>query len=190
MLFTRLPSLLALGALSLVGVGCSTGAKGVDACRAIESRRCELAPRCADFAKANALPVIATADDVARCKEFYHDQCLNGVENAGDDAKEPTTRQTDACTAAITAMVSCAGAASLAGCADAPLVDGIDPSQVTACGVLLGEAHPAKGSTAGVEVLAACAFVEAPDEPATSSSTTSTGGTGGAGGAGGSGGSR
>lgn len=155
--------LVLLGAaLGLAHGGCGTDAKGIEACRKIEAQRCELAPTCAAYAKAHDLTVIATPDDVTRCQEFFHDQCLNGIENAGEQAREPNDAEASACAAALRAVAKCAGAATLEGCADVTLVSGIEPESVSACGVLLGAAYPTPGNLIGVEALAACAFVKAP----------------------------
>jgi hypothetical protein len=160
-----------------VAAGCGSDAKGVTACRKIEEQRCDLAPKCAAYAEAHELPVVTTEDDVASCKEFYRDQCLNGVESGGADGKEPTDAQTSSCVAALKAMLACAGAPNLVGCAGVELAVGVDPSKVSACGVLLGGAYPGSGSAppAGVELLAACAFVKAP-EPADAGPVVDAGG--------------
>lgn len=146
----------------LAHVGCGTDAKGVEACRKIEAQRCELAPVCATYAEAHDLRVIKTPDDVTRCQEFYHDQCLNGIENAGEEAREPNDAEASACAAALRAIAKCAGAPTLEGCPGVTMVLGIDPSTVSGCGVLLGAAYPTPGNLVGVEALAACAFVKAP----------------------------
>lgn len=159
---------------SLVHGGCGTDAKGIEACRKIESQRCELAPTCAAYAKAHDLTVIATPEDVTRCQEFFHDQCLNGIENAGEKAREPNDAEASACAAALRAVAKCAGAPTLDGCPDVTLISGVDPSSVSGCGVLLGAAYPTPGNLIGVEVLAACAFVKAPDLDAGTPSVDTT----------------
>jgi hypothetical protein len=158
-----LPLLALAGAsLLLAHVGCGTDAKGIEACRKIEAQRCELAPICAAYAEAHDLRVIKTPDDVTRCQEFFHDQCLNGIENAGEQAREPNDAEASACAAALKAVAKCVGASNLEGCPGAVMVSGIDPSSVSSCGILLGAAYPTPGNLVGVEALAACAFVKAP----------------------------
>lgn len=170
-----LPALVLVGSMLLLAqVGCGTDAKGVEACRKIEAQRCELAPTCAAYAEAHDLRVIKTADDVTRCKEFFHDQCLNGIENAGEDAREPNDAEASACAAALKAVAKCAGAPSLEGCPGVAMVDGIAPSSVSGCGVLLGAAYPTPGNLVGVEALAACAFVKAPVVDAGTTQTEET----------------
>jgi hypothetical protein len=158
----RRPSLRALAigvALAAIPVGaaapgCGSDAVGVDFCRQIESARCDLAPTCASFAKAgggNGLPIVQTSDDVARCKEFYRDQCLNGVENATDPTNTPRQDQVNACITALRATANCAAAPTLAGCAGATVAPGVSTAEAP-CDVLLYRP----------ENLAACAFVATP----------------------------
>lgn len=133
---------LAAGALlaALAPASCGTDAVGVDACRTIETARCEAATACG-----------FTAAKVDACTLFYRDQCLHGVENA--DAGVPATKVVDACVAAINATAACAkaGAKTVDGCAGAALVAGADHA-LAPCVVLQEK----------VELLAACAFAAAP----------------------------
>ena len=132
---------LAAGALltALAPASCGTDAVGVEACRTIETARCEAATACG-----------FTAEKVESCTLFYRDQCLHGVESA--DAGVPATEVIDACVAAINATAACAkaGAAKIDGCAGAALITGAEPT-LAPCVVLQEK----------VELLAACAFVSA-----------------------------
>jgi hypothetical protein len=57
--------------LALLGlIGCGTDAVGVDACRKIESARCEAAAPCGQF---------AVTGSVDECKRFARDNCLHGL---------------------------------------------------------------------------------------------------------------
>ena len=133
---------LAAGALLLAAapVSCGTDAVGIDACRTIETARCEGATACG-----------FTEEKVQACTLYYRDQCLHGVANA--DAGEPATQSIDACTAAVNATAACAkaGAAKIEGCAGAALVADGDTS-LAPCVILQDR----------VELLAACAFAIAP----------------------------
>jgi hypothetical protein len=132
----------AAGALLIVlaPASCGTDAVGIDACRTIETARCEAATACG-FTEAK----------VQSCTLFYRDQCLHGVENA--DAGEPATTSVDACVAAIDATAACAkaGAKTLDACAGAKLLDTADHT-LPPCTILKEK----------VELLAACAFAAAP----------------------------
>jgi hypothetical protein len=129
--------------LVLAPASCSTDAVGIEACRSIETARCEAATACG-----------FTGEQVQSCTLFYRDQCLHGVENA--DAGPPTTEVVDACIAAVNATAACAkaGAKTLDGCAGAKLLTSADPT-LTPCKVLLEK----------VDLLAACAFATAPPAP-------------------------
>ena len=135
----------AAGALSLVlaPASCGSDAVGVDACRSIETARCEAAPACG-----------FTAEQVQSCTLFYRDECLHGIENA--DAGAPAQDVVDGCIAAVNATAACAtaGAKSIEGCAGAKLLSTADPT-LTPCKVLLEK----------VDLLAACAFATAPPMP-------------------------
>lgn len=69
---------------------CGSDARATDACRRIESTRCERAPQCPteypDFTK--------TYGDVASCQRFYDTQCGRGVQEI---AKEPSKSELEAC---------------------------------------------------------------------------------------------
>ncbi len=74
------------------GLGCGTEPVGVESCRTIEQRRCELAPTC------------GVGGDVAACKRFYRDQCLHGLSVDADPGKPAV----DKCVAALDAAATCA----------------------------------------------------------------------------------
>ena len=132
---------LAAGALltALAPASCGTDAVGVDACRAIETARCEAATACG-----------FTQEKVDACTLFYRDQCLHGIENA--DAGAPATEVVDACVAAVNATATCARAKAtkIGGCAGIALVPEADPA-LAPCTILQQK----------VELLAACAFAAA-----------------------------
>jgi hypothetical protein len=132
-----LARLTLVGLFAVAGVHCNTGATGVDACREIESKKCELAVGCKGVA-------LATANDVTACKLFYRDQCLHGIADGVDPAAGAVT----ACLAALDLAGACKGG-SLASCAKAPaLAKGVDATKVTGCSVLLAS-----------ELLADCSFL-------------------------------
>ncbi|WP_063752013.1 hypothetical protein [Sorangium cellulosum] len=157
---------LGLGAVTLATQSCGTSAVGIDACRQIETARCEAAAACPAWVGS------ADADErVDACVEFVWDQCLHGIENAGTEdnpAPEPTGSQIEACVDAVGATRKCAAdnVASMTECTAAPLVDGADGA-ISPCDVITKRAH----------ALQACAFVVEP---------TGTGGGAGDGGGGGS----
>lgn len=99
----------ALFVLAAVGSGgCSTDAVGIEACRLIQTARCEVAPSCLgqeEFA-------IETEEQVENCVTYYVDGCLVGVENpeAGDESGvdcEAVIRAVGACEAASTPLAEC-----------------------------------------------------------------------------------
>jgi hypothetical protein len=159
----------ALAALvpAVAAPGCGTDAVGIDACRQIETARCEAAAACG-----------YTEAQVKTCIEFYRDQCLHGLENT---TREPSTAEIDACVAAVKQVRACAErqAATMADCPEAPLAPGAD-SAIAPCGILTDQVH----------LLAACTFVTKPVDTGAGGSSGSAGGGGnGGGGGGGNGGS-
>jgi hypothetical protein len=163
-----LAALAAAGALAalvpaVAAPGCGTDAAGIDACRQIETARCEAAAACG-----------YTEAQVKTCIEFYRDQCLHGLENT---SREPSTAEIDACVAAVQQVRACAErqAAAMADCPEAPLIPGAN-SAIAPCGILTDQVH----------LLAACAFVTKPVDTGAGGSAGSAGG-GGAGGDGGGG---
>jgi len=73
---------------------CGTDASGIDACRKIETARCQAAPAC----KLSLASPPHVADDIDGCIDFYRDACLHGLEVA-----DPGGPAVDACVAAIAA---------------------------------------------------------------------------------------
>jgi hypothetical protein len=71
--------------------GCGTDAVGVEACRSIESARCEAALAC------------GLVQDVAQCRRFTRDHCLHGLA-----VEEPGSRGLARCVADIETAGSCA----------------------------------------------------------------------------------
>lgn len=57
----------ALTAFGLTAAGCTTEAVGIEACRDIETARCEAAQYCGRI------------EDVEGCQRFYRDHCLHGL---------------------------------------------------------------------------------------------------------------
>lgn len=128
---------------------CDSGATGIDACRKIESMKCELVRGCSGVS-------IATDADVESCKLFYRDQCLNGIA----DGVEPTMAKVDACLAALTQAGACKDE-PLSKCVAPPaLADAVDAAETTGCEAMLA-----------TESLVDCDFL-APS-PSTSSASSS-----------------
>jgi hypothetical protein len=124
----------------LTAIASCTDAVGIEQCRMIETARCESAVHCG-----------FSEDEALRCVEFYHDQCLHGIENASE---RPDDTQAELCVDAIQAVAACAqkGTATMQDCPQAPLVSGASLT-LTPCAVILKQAH----------LLAACAFVSSAD---------------------------
>lgn len=178
----RLLAAIVSGAvLAALAPACDNGAVGVEACRAIESKKCEIVVGC---------PGSTVVDEgtASSCKTFYRDQCLFGIA----DKVDPDPVQLDLCLAALDALATCKDAPTLAECPTAPSVscpktaDGVTfegwcvsqtPTDQSACGVILKTEH-----------LDACAFLRPP--PSAGAGVPASGGSGGspsAGGAGGAG---
>jgi hypothetical protein len=121
-------------------VASCTDAVGIEECRLIETARCESAQQCG-----------FTEDESLRCSEFYHDQCLHGIENAEEP---PADTEAEACVNAIKAVAGCAkrGAQTMQDCPEAPLVPAA-PATTPPCSVILRYAH----------LLTACSFVSSKD---------------------------
>jgi hypothetical protein len=93
-------------------VACGNGAVGVQACRSIETARCEAAPACPSSLPAGegidlSNPIPAGGDPVAACVRYYDDACLHGLETS----VAPSNVAVNDCVAAIQA----AGAAAAKG---------------------------------------------------------------------------
>lgn len=146
---------------------CEDGATGIEACRAIEEKKCTLVAGCPGSA-------VQTDADIQACKLFYRDQCLHGIA----DSVEPDDASVAVCLAALDAAGACAEQ-TLSSCAGAPeLAGGVDGSKTTGCEAVLAS-----------ELLAGCGFLApasgAEAGGATSASTAASGGEAGGGGAGG-----
>jgi len=168
----RVLAFATLAAAAWFAPACGTDAVGVEACRTIESKRCEVAPACAEDPTSLG---VATEEEVANCKLLYRDHCLNGLEN---DEEEPDQQQVDGCVAAIDAAAACKrdGTATMATCdLDGASLVGPDDALLTPCEALKS-----------VEVLTACAFVKG--LPKSSDGGGGEGGSASASGGGGSGG--
>lgn len=155
--------LLALGAASL---DCESDAKGVDACRTIETHRCNISRDC-------SFSGIQTDSDVKVCELFYRDQCLYGIDN---DATVPDAPAIDACLAALDQAAACKST-KWSECADQPAISEEASVDDVGCTLL---ARP--------EELEDCAFLRpVPEEPSEGGQggTAEEGGTGGVGGMGG-----
>lgn len=130
---------LGLGAMALSLSFCDNGALGEDACRAIESKRCEVLSGCAGFD-------LDEESEVTACKLYYRDQCIFGL--SADVVKEPDGPELDRCLAALDATADCkSGDGTIASCDDAPILDGsydppagtdasLDVAEATACQML------------------------------------------------------
>jgi hypothetical protein len=75
---------------AVYATGCGSDARATDACRRIESTRCERAPSCPQQYPA----FTSLYGDVASCQRFYDTQCGRGVQEA---AKEPSKSELDNC---------------------------------------------------------------------------------------------
>ena len=164
--------LAAFAVLPIVGLvpSCGTGAVGVDACRSIESARCDALVSCPKEQHGLA------EDQVAACKLFYRDDCLHGIEN-NDAGADVVLTDKDACVKAIAATAVCAkaGAKTMDGCAGATLVMTANASAVSPCDMLAGSVVDNSVRVAGVELLKDCNFVLKVDGGATSSASSSSG---------------
>lgn len=153
-------ALLAVAALVLWH--CSNGATGVEACRNIEQKKCELLVGCPNLQN----PI--DEDHVNACKLFYRDECLLGMFNSVD----PNDAETNECLAALDAAATCKGV-KIDACQGAPKLSAIAPAPGTmqGCDLLIAPQN-----------LQGCAFLVSPSD---TSGKGGAGGTGGATGAGG-----
>jgi hypothetical protein len=128
--------------IGIAVMSCGTDAVAVDACRQIETARCNAAPAC------------SPGFDVTGCTRFYRDECLVGLANAdaGDVTAliQPCIAALQACTPDAAAEAGCPGQALHAGatCAN---TDGGVIAEPTACDILM---HCP-------DILEACHFVAA-----------------------------
>ncbi|WP_437786100.1 hypothetical protein [Sorangium sp. So ce1097] len=165
--------LLGLGAVAFSTQSCGSSAVGVDACRRIETARCEAAAVCPEW-----VGTTSADERVKTCVEFYWDQCLHGLRvGDGDSDKtpaDPADAAVQACVDAVGATRECArnDVASMTACS-AELAAGAD-----------GALSPCAVITDQVQALAACASLV----NATGTASSGSGPAAGSGGAGGSGG--
>jgi hypothetical protein len=96
---------------------CSSDGVGADACRQIESVRCERAPACGLNL---SMPPSATADLVEGCKRYYNDACKRGTVAKRD----PDVNELSACVAALR-IGDCTGVKA--------------PETITSCSFLIPE---------------------------------------------------
>lgn len=105
LLRARFASGVAVAVVGLAAAGlvpaCTTGAVGVDACRQIESARCDAVPACEGDDPSFG---ISTEVQIRNCKVYYNDFCLVGLENAKN---EPIQDDVDDCSAAIGVVAAC-----------------------------------------------------------------------------------
>ena len=166
-----LAAVLATLPVGIALVSCGTDAQNIEACRQIESVRCDLAPAC------------TPGFDVAACKRFYRDACLVGTGNpdAGDlNALAPPC---------ITALQACgsgvADAGTQVGCPGQTLRAGATCQMLNPTPVDGGPAYveldptPCNIVMHCPELLEACAWVAAPDAGTDGGSGTTASGTGG-----------
>jgi hypothetical protein len=147
--FVVVPSVCAV-----VVSACGDDPVGIEACRLIESARCEATTACG-----------VSEADATYCVAFYRDQCLHGMANTH---AELSSASTNACVDAIRAAAACAraGAMSMAQCPTIALIAGEDPTTVLPCAVV--KRTP--------QVLAACGFLTPNDDDGSSSSSSSSSG--------------
>jgi hypothetical protein len=133
----RLAKVALVGTLVPILWNCNGSATGIDACRAIEEKKCALVMGCPGS-------TVQTDADVTACKLFYRDQCLHGIA----DSAEPDDAAVASCLAALDAAGACKDGA-LATCVGAPeLAAGVDATKTTGCSAVLAS-----------EVLAGCGFL-------------------------------
>lgn len=89
--FAKAIVLVALGlAIATHAAACGSDARATDACRRIESTRCQRAPQCPQQYPS----FTATHGDVASCQRFYDVQCGRGVQ---ESMKDPSKSELEAC---------------------------------------------------------------------------------------------
>lgn len=132
---------------------CGTDAVGIDACREIETARCEALQACG-----------GTETQSTYCIDLYRDQCLHGIQSGVEPGADATAR----CVEAVQAVAACAraGAATMADCPAEPLVASADPAAIAPCLVI----------TRKPEQLADCAFVASTADAGATPPATTDGG--------------
>ena len=139
---------------SAVGVfvsACGDEPVGIEACRLIETARCEATTACG----------VSEADS-EYCVAFYRDQCLHGMANKSADL---SAESTTACVEAIRAVAACArtGATSMAQCPTITLVAGKDPAS-----------DPCTIVKRTPQILNACGFLTPNDDDGSGTSSSSS----------------
>ena len=160
-------SILGLFALGVAAVDCGNDAQGVDACRTIESRRCELVRGCPASS-------VVSESDVNVCKLFYRDQCMFGIANNAT-VRAPDEALVAACLAALNQAAACRGDTAST-CAEPPTLATSVEGDPTGCALIGTPEH-----------LEACAFLAPRPAEGSGGGAGGSGGAGGAGGAGGTG---
>jgi len=85
-----------LAGLAPLAAACGTDATGVDACKAVETARCQQAPSCPQQVQLEP-PYHTSGDDVDACIRYYDVACLHGLASGN----VPSSAQLNACVAAI-----------------------------------------------------------------------------------------
>ncbi len=138
---------------------CDNGAVGVDACRRLEQRKCELALQCPNA------PSIQSPLEVDACKLFYRDQCMFGM---ADVTSTPDEAAVDDCITALEAARACHDQGlELASCSSAPEISA-QLQVATGCEAVMAP-----------QALVACGFLAPPVDDTSAGGTTAAGGSGG-----------
>jgi hypothetical protein len=96
----------ALGAVLALPPACGTSAVGVDACKQVESARCQAASACGVSLEP---PYHTAGSDQDACIRFYDVACLHGLASGSD----PGPAAVSACVAAISSHPCAAGGPNL-----------------------------------------------------------------------------
>jgi hypothetical protein len=121
----------ALGAAA--AVACGNDAVGVQACRQIETARCEVAPSCPTQFPTFATVPVPDGDPVTACVRYYNDACLHGIVTT----VAPSQLSVNQCVAEIQAIGKIAATARDAGAACTLL---LDPWATPACDFVTADA--------------------------------------------------
>ncbi len=126
---------LACGVAAAVASACSNDAVGVQACREIETARCEAAPACpsAPFDLSSPAPA---GDPVAACVRYYNDACLHGI----GTTVTPGNAAVSSCVAVIVAAGKAAASQRDSGAACNIIAYPWNPAYTTACEFLTADA--------------------------------------------------
>jgi hypothetical protein len=96
----------ALGAVLALPPACGSGATGVEACKQVESARCQAASACGLSLEP---PYHTAGSDADACIRFYDVACLHGLAGGSD----PGTAAVSACVAAISSHPCAPGGPNL-----------------------------------------------------------------------------